>query len=162
MSAGVLDVLSLIPDAVEKMIMFPSTRGHHGDAGAPDNRGSFPHLAFPVDIVESSGDYTFLVDVPGHSKSDLQVTLEEERTLVIKSGGGKRKRDQETEEEGCKYLRLERRRLPLKLTRKFRLPEDADVSTVSAKCENGVLTVSVKKLPPAPKPKTKTVQISVS
>lgn len=84
--------------------------------------------------------------------------MEEERTLVIKSNG-KRKRDDESE-EGCKYIRLERR-LAQNLVKKFRLPEDADVAAITAKYQEGVLTVTVMKLPPQP-PKPKTVQISVS
>lgn len=75
--------------------------------------------------------------------------------MVIQSNG-KRKRDDGEEE--CKYIKLERK-LPRKLARKFRLPENCNASAVSAKCENGVLTVSIEKLPP---PKSKTVSISVS
>ena len=86
-----------------------------------------------------------------------QVTVEDENTLVVRSGG-KRKRD-EGEEEGCKYLRLERR-APQKLLRKFRLPKNANVSAITAKCENGVLTLVVEKLPLPPKPKTVEVAIS--
>ena len=58
------------------------------------------------------------------------MTVEDENTLVIRSGG-KRKRE-DGEEEGCKYIRLERR-APLKLMRKFRLPENAYVSAITAK-----------------------------
>lgn len=87
----------------------------------------------------------------------LQVTVEDEKTLVIRSGG-KRKRE-DGEEEGCKYVRLERR-APRKLLRKFRLPENANVSAITAKCENGVLTVLVEKLPPPTKPKP--VEVAVS
>lgn len=75
MGSEVLDVLSFIPETLEKMLIFPSTRGHHGDSGGPGSRGSSPSspLSLPVDIVESSAEYTFLLDVPGLSKSDLQV-----------------------------------------------------------------------------------------
>lgn len=76
--------------------------------------------------------------------------------MVIRSNG-KRKRE-DGEEEGCKYIRLERR-VPHKLLRKFKLPEDANVSAISAKCENGVLTIVVEKLPPPAKPKTVEVAI---
>lgn len=77
--------------------------------------------------------------------------------MVIRSNG-KRKRE-DGEEEGCKYIRLERR-VPQKLLRKFKLPEDANVSAISAKCENGFLTIVVEKLPPPAKPKTVEVAIS--
>ncbi|KAG6433894.1 hypothetical protein SASPL_105513 [Salvia splendens] len=60
----------------------------------------------------------------------LSVTVEEENTMVIKSNG-KRKREEGEEEEGYKYIRLERRP-PQKLTRKFRLPDKCNVSAISA------------------------------
>ncbi|OVA08301.1 Alpha crystallin/Hsp20 domain [Macleaya cordata] len=137
-----------------------------------------------VDILDTPKDYIFYVDVPGLSKSDIQVSVEDENTLVIRSSG-KRKReddddedsadhhdhdhDQEEKKEGssspsssssCKYIRLERKRAWHKFTRKFRLPENSNVSAITAKCENGVLTVTVEKLPPPPKPKT--VQVTIS
>lgn len=83
--------------------------------------------------------------------------MEDGNTLVIRSNG-KRKRE-DGEEEGCKYIRLERR-APQKLLRKFRLPENSNVSAITAKCEYGVLTVTVEKHPPPPK--SKTVEISIS
>lgn len=86
------------------------------------------------------------------------MTVEDEKTLVIKSSG-KRKREEKEEEEGCKYLRLERRGART-LIRKFRLPEDANVAAITAKCENGVLTVTVEKVPP--QPKSKTVQVAIA
>ncbi|KMT04770.1 hypothetical protein BVRB_7g169490 [Beta vulgaris subsp. vulgaris] len=122
-----------------------------GDMNYEDKTLSTP-LA---DIVSTSNEYIFYIDVPGLSKSDIQVQLEDETILVIKANG-KRKRD--GEEEGCKYLKLERS-VVQKIMRKFRLPDDADVSSISAKCENGVLTVTVKKIPPS---KPKTVQVAIS
>lgn len=83
--------------------------------------------------------------------------MEDGNTLVIRSYG-KRKRE-DGEEEGCKYIMLERR-APQKLSRKFRLPENSNVSAITAKCENGVLNVTVEKHPPPPK--SKTVEISIS
>uniref|UniRef100_A0A803LDJ5 SHSP domain-containing protein n=1 Tax=Chenopodium quinoa TaxID=63459 RepID=A0A803LDJ5_CHEQI len=56
-------------------------------------------------------------------------------------------------------VQLEDENILVKMMRKFRLPQDADASTISAKCENGVLTVTVKKIPPS---KPKTVQVAIS
>ena len=86
----------------------------------------------------------------------IQLTVEEDNTLVIRSNG---KRKREDGEEGSKYIRLERR-VPKKLMRKFRLPKDCNVSAITAKCENGVLTVVVEKQPPPPTPKT--VQVTIA
>ena len=86
--------------------------------------------------------------------------MEDENILVVKSSNtGKRKRD-EGEEEGCKYLRLERKAAP-KFVRKFRLPENSNPSAITARCENGVLSVVVEKLPPPPEPKPKKVEVKI-
>lgn len=122
-----------------------------------ENRESRKASSIPVDILDTPKEYIFFMDVPGLSKSEIQVTIEDENTLVIKSNG-KRKR-QDGEDEGCKYIRLERR-APQKLLRKFRLPENANVSAITAKCENGVLTVNVEKH--TPPPKSKTVEVAIA
>ncbi|MCL7025457.1 hypothetical protein MKW94_012561 [Papaver nudicaule] len=157
--------------------------GGGGGAG-----GSYP----AVDILDTPKEYIFHFDVPGLSKTDIQVNVMEEQNadrsreagqlLVVEnsgSGGVKRKREEgggadreheknghshkEIEGESCKYIRLERRVYPKKFTRKFRLPENSNVSAISAKCENGVLTVKVeKKLPPPAKPTVKTVEITTT
>ncbi|WCJ39345.1 17.6 kDa class II heat shock protein [Euphorbia peplus] len=132
-----------IPESLEKFIIHSRSTDQ-----TAENKG---FGSIPVDILDTPKEYVFYIDVPGLSKSDIQVNVEDERTLVIKSGGGKRKRE-DGEEEGCKYIRLERR-TSQKLMRKFRLPENANVAAISAKCESGVLTVVVEKLPPPPKPK---------
>ncbi|XVF25269.1 hypothetical protein REPUB_Repub13aG0198700 [Reevesia pubescens] len=139
------------PENIEKF-MFPSRTDQ--DNHENENKGL---SSIPADILDTPNEFIFYLDVPGLSKSDIQVTVENENTLVIKSGG-KRKRA-EVEEDGCKYIRLERKPSQ-KLMRKFRLPENANLSAITAKCENGVLTVVVEKLPPPPKPKTVEVAIA--
>ncbi|GFP99497.1 17.4 kDa class iii heat shock protein [Phtheirospermum japonicum] len=155
--SAVVEALSELlnfPETIEKFVL-SSPRPNDAD----HRRGGGGSAAsFPADILDAPSEYVFYMDVPGLSKSDIQVTVEEENTLVIKSNG-KRKREDGEGEEGCKYVRLERRPIQ-KLTRKFKLPENANVSAITAKCENGVLTVVVKKLPPPPNPKTVEVAIS--
>ncbi|KAG2728555.1 hypothetical protein I3760_01G211000 [Carya illinoinensis] len=160
MSRVVADSNGFVGDwasAVSQLFNFPESGEKLMSTSRPpqsnENKGV---LSIPADILETPKEYIFYMDVPGLSKSDIQVTVEDENTLVIRSGG---KRKREDGEEGCKYLRLERR-VPQKLLRKFRLPENANVSAITAKCENGVLTVVVEKLPPANKPKT--VEVTVS
>ncbi|XP_059643362.1 17.4 kDa class III heat shock protein [Cornus florida] len=146
--ASAVSHLLNFPESVGKF-MFPS-RSEDTD----DNKGVG---SIQVDILDTPKEFVFYMDVPGLSKSDIQVMVEEKNTLVVRSNG-KRKRE-DGEEEGCKYIRLERKG-PQKLLRKFRLPENCNVSAITAKCENGVLTVVVEKLPPPPKPKTVEVAIA--
>ncbi|GLJ10549.1 hypothetical protein SUGI_0130250 [Cryptomeria japonica] len=110
----------------------------------------------PVDIKQTPKDYTFLVDVPGLTKSDIQVQVENGKLLVIKCAG-KRKRDDEGEEE-CKLLRVERK-VNHRFTRKFTLPGDAKADGISATCVDGVLSVTVPRIVPE---KPKTIEISVA
>ncbi|PWZ20736.1 18 class III heat shock protein [Zea mays] len=157
-----------LPEVLDRLAAADGDRrsaGHHAAHGHGHGRvhGLGGGGGAPVDIVESPREYAFVLDVPGLSKSDIQVTLEEDRVLVMKGGSGKRKRDEEEDMngEGCRYIRLERGAAPRSFVRKFRLPEDADTGGVAARCENGVLTVTVKKLPP-PEKKAKTVQVTIA
>ncbi|CAH1425403.1 unnamed protein product [Lactuca virosa] len=146
---GLVSHLLDVPDALGKVI-FPSSRSHHGNGESEGN--------IEVDILETPKELIMYMDVPGLSKSDIQVTVEEEKLLVVRSNG-KRKREENDEEGGCKYLRLERRP-PRKLMRKFRLPDNCNMSAITAKCENGVLTVTVEKIPPPPK--SRTVEVAIA
>eukprot|EP00245_Coleochaete_scutata_P016826 TRINITY_DN802_c0_g2_i1.p1 TRINITY_DN802_c0_g2~~TRINITY_DN802_c0_g2_i1.p1 ORF type:complete len:180 (-),score=44.12 TRINITY_DN802_c0_g2_i1:554-1093(-) len=101
-----------------------------------------------VDVKEDKDGFKFLVDLPGLKKEEVKVSLEEpepgKRILFI---SGERQREEKTEEES--YLRVER--TFGKFSRRFALPSTADVSKITAKCEHGVLTVGVPKIPETPK-----------
>ncbi|KAF3647493.1 17.9 kDa class II heat shock protein [Capsicum annuum] len=148
--------MSTVVDVVSHLLNFPEAIERLG-IPSRSNESSENKGNIPVDILDAPKEYIFHMDVPGLSKSDIQVTVEEENTLVVQSNG-KRKRE-ESEEEGCKYLRMERR-APQKLMRKFRLPDNCNVSAITAKCENGVLTVAVEKMPTPPK--SKSVEVAIS
>ncbi|KAF2572911.1 hypothetical protein F2Q70_00006263 [Brassica cretica] len=49
-----------------------------------------------------------------------------------------------------------------KFMRKFQLPENADLEKISASCNDGVLKVTVGKLPPPEPKKPKTIQVQVA
>uniref|UniRef100_A0A7N1A6F0 SHSP domain-containing protein n=1 Tax=Kalanchoe fedtschenkoi TaxID=63787 RepID=A0A7N1A6F0_KALFE len=110
--------------------------------------------ATPADIKEEAGAYVFVIDMPGVKSGDMKVEVEDENVLVI---AGERKRE---EEEGAKYVRMERR--VGKFMRKFQLPENANVDKISAVCKDGVLTVTVEKLPPPEPKKPKTIDVQVA
>ncbi|KAK1416850.1 hypothetical protein QVD17_25967 [Tagetes erecta] len=109
--------------------------------------------ATPVDVKEYPGSYMFIVDMPGLKSGDIKVELDDNNVLII---SGERKRDEE--KEGVKYLKMERRMG--KLMRKFALPENADTNKISAVCQDGVLMVTVEKLPPPEPKKPKTIQVN--
>ncbi|GKC02710.1 17.9 kDa class II heat shock protein-like protein [Tanacetum coccineum] len=110
--------------------------------------------ATPADVKEYPNAYVFIVDMPGLKSGDIKVEVEDDNVLVI---SGERKRE---EEENVKFVRMERR--IGKFMRKFSLPENANIEKISAVCQDGVLTVTVEKLPPPEPKKPKLIQVQVA
>ncbi|XP_059429536.1 17.9 kDa class II heat shock protein-like [Corylus avellana] len=111
--------------------------------------------ATPADVKEYPNSYVFIIDMPGLKSGDIKVQVEADNVLVI---SGERKREEE--KEGPKYVRMERR--VGKLMRKFGLPENANTDAISAVCQDGVLTVTVQKLPPPEPKKPKTIEVKIA
>ncbi|XP_062159347.1 17.9 kDa class II heat shock protein-like [Alnus glutinosa] len=112
--------------------------------------------ATPADVKEYPDAYVFIIDMPGLKSGDIKVQVEDDNMLVI---SGERKREEEGK-EGVKYVRMERR--VGKLMRKFVLPENANTDAISAVCQDGVLTVTVQKLPPPEPKKPKTIEVKIA
>ncbi|KAL6556695.1 hypothetical protein OROGR_005983 [Orobanche gracilis] len=111
--------------------------------------------ATPADVKEYPNSYVFVIDMPGLKSADIKVQVEEENILLI---SGERKREEE--KEGAKYVRLERR--IGKFMRKFMLPENANTDKIAAVCQDGVLTVTVEKLPPPEPKKPRTIEVKIA
>lgn len=110
--------------------------------------------ATPADVKEYPNSYVFVVDMPGLKSGDIKVQVEDDNVLVI---SGERKKEEE--KEGAKYVRMERR--VGKFMRKFVLPENANTDAIRAVCQDGILTVTVQKLPPPEPKKPKTIEVNV-
>ncbi|GLT85585.1 hypothetical protein SLE2022_037720 [Rubroshorea leprosula] len=109
----------------------------------------------PADVMENPNSYVFIVDMPGLKSGDIKVQVEDDNVLLI---SGERKREEE--KEVAKYVRMERR--VGKFMRKFVLPENANTDKISAVCQDGVLTVTVEKLPPPEPKKLKTIEVKIA
>ncbi|KAK8523307.1 hypothetical protein V6N13_113257 [Hibiscus sabdariffa] len=110
--------------------------------------------ATPADIKEDPKSYVFVIDMPGLKSGDIKVQVEDDNVLLI---SGERKREEE--KEGARYVRMERR--VGKFMRKFVLPENANTDAITAACQDGVLTVTVEKLPPPEPKKPKTIEVKI-
>ncbi|GFP81301.1 17.9 kDa class ii heat shock protein [Phtheirospermum japonicum] len=94
--------------------------------------------------------------MPGLKSGDIKVQIEEDNVLLI---SGERRREEE-KDQGAKYVRMERR--IGKFMRKFVLPENADTNKIAAVCQDGVLTVTVEKLPPPEPKKPRTIEVKIA
>ncbi|XP_078432161.1 17.3 kDa class II heat shock protein-like [Wolffia australiana] len=135
-----------IPEETEKALNAP-TRSYVRDARAM--------ASTPADVKEYPHAYAFVIDMPGLKSGEIKVQVEDDSLLVI---SGERRRGDDKEDG--KYLRMERRMG--KFMRKFSLPADANTEAISAACQDGVLTVTVEKLPPPQPKKPKTIDVKVA
>ena len=88
-----------------------------------------------VDIKETQNGLVFQADLPGVKKEDLNIELEKDALTIMG------KRDRAETAEGENQWRTES--IVGSFSRGFRLPDTADTSSVIAKLEDGVLTVTV-------------------
>ncbi|CAM6105905.1 unnamed protein product [Calypogeia fissa] len=105
-----------------------------------------------VDWLETDDAHVFKVDLPGFKKKDIKVELGDDQLLQI-SG----ERSQEEERTGDRWHIVERSHG--KLLRRFKLAGSVQSESVSAKVEDGVLTVTVPKTQPKT-PETRTIEVS--
>jgi HSP20 family protein len=94
-----------------------------------------------VDIREEADRFIVLADVPGVEGKDIDITAEK-GVLTIK---GERHSEKKASDEG--FERVER--ASGTFLRRFTLPETADAEAIKAKHLNGVLEVTIPKLPQA-------------
>jgi HSP20 family protein len=107
-----------------------------------------------VDVKEMPQSYVFVADMPGLKSADIKVQLENDNVLTI---SGERKREDHNPD--VKFIRMERS--AGNFMRKFTLPANADKEGITAACHDGVLTVTVPKLPPPEPPKPKSIEVTV-
>jgi HSP20 family protein len=93
------------------------------------------------DVKETKESFVFTADIPGVAEKDLQVELSGNRLSV--SG----KRESEKTEQGDTYYTTERSYGSF--FRSFTLPDGVDSDKVKAELKNGVLNLTVPKLPQA-------------
>jgi len=94
-----------------------------------------------LDWKETPEAHVFTADLPGLKKEELKIELVEKNNLRI--SGERHKEDiQDTDQ----WHRVERS--SGRFMRQFRLPENVNSDGISAKLENGVLTVNAPKIKP--------------
>ncbi len=106
-------------------------------AETSETDGAAPLRQPRTNIREEGNAFVFTMEMPGLARKDVEVQLEDDR-LVIKG-----ETSTETEEKG--HVRREYH--SARFERSFNLGTDIDSEKISAKMENGVLTVTLPRKP---------------
>ncbi|GKV00208.1 hypothetical protein SLEP1_g12940 [Rubroshorea leprosula] len=109
-----------------------------------------------MDWLESPNAHIFKINVPGYSKDEIKVQVEDGNVLHIKGEGVK----EESHAKDAVWHVAERGTGKGEFSREIELPENVKVDQIKAQVENGVLTIVVPK-DTTPKPsKVRNVNIT--
>jgi HSP20 family protein len=106
-----------------------------------------------VDVTESDEAYSVQADLPGLDEKDIQVSLEE----GVLSIQGKLESEKDEKKSGVRWVERARG----SFHRAIELPAEVDAAKVTASYRQGVLTVTLPKLPAA-KPEVRAIPITTS
>lgn len=104
-----------------------------------------------VNVKESEKAFTMEVAAPGLKKEYCKVNINNEGNLVVKIEHKAEHEDKQPEAEKFHYVRREFSYTNYEQT--YILPDEVDKEHISAKVEDGVLTVELPKLAPEPEKK---------
>ena len=93
-----------------------------------------------TDIVENGNSYELKADLPGFAKEDINVDLKDH---VLTISASHKANKEEKDQKSGRVLRQERS--TANYQRSFRVDEDVKPEDISAKYENGVLTLTLPK-----------------
>ena len=93
-----------------------------------------------TDIVENGNNYELKADLPGFAKEDINVDLKDH---VLTISASHKANKEEKDQKSGRVLRQERS--TANYQRSFRVDEDVKPEDISAKYENGVLTLTLPK-----------------
>lgn len=126
-------------DLFEDLFDFPFERGFRGHGGNDPLYGKHGKNLMKTDIKENDGSYELSVDLPGFSKEDIKIHLEDGFLTIT---AAKSLNKDEKDKDGH-YIRKER--YSGQCSRSFYVGENVTDEEVSAKLEDGILKLCVPK-----------------
>lgn len=93
-----------------------------------------------VNVLEDENEYKVEFAVPGMSKDDFKVQVNDNNTMVVSV----EKNSKNEKKDGKKYLRREFSYT--NFTQTFALPDNVDKKDIAAKVDNGMLIVNLPKM----------------
>ena len=106
-----------------------------------------------VNVKESDTAFTMEIAAPGLKKEYCKVNINNEGNLVVKIENKTEHEDRSCKEEAekCHYVRREFSYTNYEQT--YILPDEVDKGAISAKVEDGILTIDLPKIAPEPEKK---------
>lgn len=145
-SRDTLRDLQNMTDRVDRLLA-----GRNMPSAGRDEAMALVDWAPAVDVMETDEEFQIRAELPGVEKKDVKLSVENGVLLI--SGH----REQEKEEKGKRYHRIER--AYGNFARSFTVPEAVDSEKVTADFKNGLLTV---RLPKSEKARPKSIEVKVT
>lgn len=115
----------------------------------PKAKGTAP----AINVLENNTEYSVEVAAPGMRKEDFNIQINEDNDLVI-SMEKKVSNEEHTNKDKDNDTRYLRREFSYsRFQQALILPDDVDKTKISAKMENGILTISLPKIVVKEEPK---------
>ncbi|KAF5747474.1 15.7 kDa heat shock protein peroxisomal-like [Tripterygium wilfordii] len=112
-----------------------------------------------MDWLESPNAHIFKINVPGFSKEDIKVQIEDGNILHIK-GEGKKKDEEPNGKDTTVWHVAERGTGNGEFSRQIELPENVKLDQIKAQVENGVLTIVVPKDSSSKQSKSRNINVT--
>jgi HSP20 family protein len=125
--------------------------GRSTAASGQDESMALPDWAPAVDVLETETEFQIRAELPSVEKKDVKLSVADGVLMI--SGH----REQEKEEKGKRYHRMER--AYGSFVRSFTVPDAVDEQKVTAEFKNGLLTV---RLPKSEKARPKSIEVTVT
>ncbi len=93
-----------------------------------------------ADIYENETNFVVVLELPGLSKNEVSIKVNEEKIVLI---SGEKKKS----ELDCKTI-VRNERIFGTFKRNFQLPEEADIENINAEFKHGLLTLTIAKKEP--------------
>lgn len=104
-----------------------------------DTDGAITDWVPAVDIIEEKDRFVLRADVPGVEPADIEVSMD----AGVLSVSGQRYEEARSEDAGLQRVE----RVSGRFFRRFSLPDTTDAESIKAHSKNGILEVTIPKLP---------------
>nr|XP_043613286.1 15.7 kDa heat shock protein, peroxisomal [Erigeron canadensis] len=114
-----------------------------------------------MDWFETPQSHFIKINVPGYSKEDIKVQVEEGNILVIRSLANNKEKEIKDKQKETDAVWHVAERGGSGFSREIEIPEDVKVDQIKAQVENGLLTVVLPKdLSPSKPSKVRNIHVS--